>query len=788
MNRSKSPARNLLDSFPKPVILLKNTGTILYLNSSAQHFFGKTEVQQNVSFEEFISHCGYTIDGILPWNEKTNSEKDPLVQIINSTGEYFLTDILLLEPTERNSDETYWIVELHDPFYEDDLTAYLIHNHFLFELLAKAQQEIFFVFDYASNSYTFLSSNVQEFLGYTVSEINSMSFQKIVKKIEKIGVSVKGSNQNKPTVSDSIRNEYLLLCKDGTLKWFEEKGLKLKNRNRKNIGTIGSLRNITHEKSLLLTLKETEHNLKSLLDFSPIGMAVIKDFQVEYANKELIRILEAETPEQIIGQSLRRFMIKDSIYIVQDFNEKIVRKKEKVYDYKGELLSLKNKKITVQLNAIPIQYQGQFAIQLIIRDISKQENEEKIRHTIGKILDAANTITDLNEFYSFIHSAVSELMPVKNFYISIIDEKTNQITFPYYVDEIEQDSVAEPIGLERKSLTNIVILEGKSLLIDKQRDADLRAEGKLELFGEPAEIWLGVPLKVHNKAIGAIVVQDYENPHTYSTLEQEILETIAFAISRLVERKIEEHEKATLIEQLKELNASKDTVFSLISHDLRSPFNSILGFLNILINEINDLKTEEILDLLHSLKRVSNNVLYMLNNLLEFSRFQRGRIEYQPTEIRLKDILHYVLDIMKGNIEKKQITLSCDIDQGYMVYADYNMLSSILQNLLGNAIKFSYPGKSIFISARISESFSDKEMLEISIKDEGVGMSEEKVSTLFQMDKIHSTYGTDNEVGTGLGLIIVRDFIKKHDGDIFVKSQPGIGSEFIFTLPFVKRK
>ena len=411
-------------------------------------------------------------------------------------------------------------------------------------------------------------------------------------------------------------------------------------------------------------------------------------------------------------------------------------------------------------------------------DISERKRTDKIQQTISQILQASNTDSDLIDFFRFIHASVGELMPAENFYIALHDKDANIITFPYFVDQV--DKVAPPKRLGR-GLTEYVLRNGKSILVNSQKDEELVQKGEVEMVGSPTSIWLGIPLKIQNATIGVLVVQDYNNPSTYSLKEQEILEVISFAISRAIERKRVEQEKSALIEELREMNASKDKLIALISHDLRSPFNSLLGFSEILNSEYETLTHDEIQEYLKVIYESSKNLFNMTNNLLQFSRIQMGRVEYNPSKLNLAKMIRNALNMLKGNAIKKQINLMLNVENDIIVNADEDMLNSIMQNLVSNAIKFTPKGGDVKISAKKIPSTNQQNEIEIAVQDSGIGISKSDIEMIFN-NSIHSTPGTDKEYGTGLGLLLVKEFVEKNGGKLIITSKLNAGSNFNFRL------
>lgn len=253
---------------------------------------------------------------------------------------------------------------------------------------------------------------------------------------------------------------------------------------------------------------------------------------------------------------------------------------------------------------------------------------------------------------------------------------------------------------------------------------------------------------------------------------------------RLIEGQSQElsKQKEELIKmnnELHELNATKDKFFSIIAHDIKNPFSAIMGFSALLeenYREWNDEMKMEVINLVH----VSTKNLYqLLENLLQWSRSQRGTIEFKPQRIELKELIHNVTGLMNGTAEAKNIDLEIMLaENAVAVNADRQMLDTILRNLIGNSVKFTNNGGKVQV---ISEAIND--FVKIHVVDNGVGMNDDVKKNLFRIDTNFTLPGTDNEIGTGLGLILVKEFVEKHGGTIDVESEPGKGSRFHFTLP-----
>jgi signal transduction histidine kinase/Tfp pilus assembly protein PilF len=234
-------------------------------------------------------------------------------------------------------------------------------------------------------------------------------------------------------------------------------------------------------------------------------------------------------------------------------------------------------------------------------------------------------------------------------------------------------------------------------------------------------------------------------------------------------------------DELKVLNNSKDKFFSIIAHDLKSPFTGMLGFSEMLAEDYDSLTDEQrkefALDIYSSIKMGLN----LVENLLTWASIQTGKMEFKPASMKLGKEVDKVIDLLKGIAVTKNISVRSDIEEKVFVNADPNMLHSILLNLLSNALKFTKAEGEIRVIANVDKGQSG--MIQISVIDSGIGMNQQEISKLFASDIHFSKKGTANENGTGLGLLLCREMIEKHGGHISVDSTTGQGSTFIFTIP-----
>lgn len=228
----------------------------------------------------------------------------------------------------------------------------------------------------------------------------------------------------------------------------------------------------------------------------------------------------------------------------------------------------------------------------------------------------------------------------------------------------------------------------------------------------------------------------------------------------------------------RELNATKDKFFSMIAHDLKNPFQALFGISEVVYRNIDTMDKEEIKEYCKSIYETSHNLYNLLENLLQWSRTQLGNLKLNPRSLNIKDVAEEITELLRINIEEKNIQVKNEIDDIITAYADRNVLRTILRNLLSNAIKFTEEQGVVTIQA---ETEPDRTI--ISISDTGQGIPEEHLNNLFRVKSNHNTKGTSNEQGIGLGLILCKELVEQSKGKIWAESKVGEGSTFKFTLP-----
>ncbi len=265
---------------------------------------------------------------------------------------------------------------------------------------------------------------------------------------------------------------------------------------------------------------------------------------------------------------------------------------------------------------------------------------------------------------------------------------------------------------------------------------------------------------------------------TINTLKNDDHNLIIVAVRDITERVEQEEQINRMNKELKALNASKDKFFSILAHDLKNLFGTLIGFSDILNFEYNELEEKEKEFFISKIFNISKNSYELLTNLLDWARSQSGRMEFNPEQFELTDVADDVLKLLSPSAEKKNITIIKDIPSQTQLLGNINMVKTILRNLVSNSIKFTKDNGEIRIHFQEKGGYA-----EISVIDNGSGMSREQLSALFSIEKIKTSVDNEDMQGTGLGLVLCKEFCEKHNGRIWAESTPGKGSIFTFTIP-----
>ncbi|MDD4554431.1 MAG: ATP-binding protein [Bacteroidales bacterium] len=313
---------------------------------------------------------------------------------------------------------------------------------------------------------------------------------------------------------------------------------------------------------------------------------------------------------------------------------------------------------------------------------------------------------------------------------------------------------------------------GKYYLLDKkERSATVTALSHTFLYRFNQDLFYRIT-RTENTIIRGVLKALVRRLRDMNIAEEQLA-----AQNHEIVRQKEELEKQK--RELIELNATKDKFFSIIAHDLRSPITTLISLAEVLRTDIDLITVDETHEILTSLHSLSRNYLKLLDNLLQWARIQTGRMVADPQPFDLITIINEVIDFYKVTAAEKRVNLVSRVSGTLTVIADHNMIKTVLRNLISNALKYTAMDGTVTIATGREPGFAT-----VIVSDTGLGMTPTAIESLFKLEKTFSTAGTANEKGTGLGLILCKEFVEKNGGTISVESEFGQGSTFSFTVPF----
>jgi PAS domain S-box-containing protein len=383
------------------------------------------------------------------------------------------------------------------------------------------------------------------------------------------------------------------------------------------------------------------------------------------------------------------------------------------------------------------------------------------------------------ELLDFTLNEAVELTESQIGYVYFYDNETEEFTLHSWSKNVMKEcTISNPdrmYNLEKTGLWGEAVRQRKPIMVNDFNAPNQYKKGYPEGHAK-LNNFLTIPVFQNNEIVAVVGVANKKTDYT----QTDILHlTILMENTWAVLQKFEKDEFIKLQnKELKKLNADKDRFMSILAHDLRAPFNSLIGFSDLLMEVVPEDEDNEINEYATIINNTLNNTLNYLNNLLDWARLQENKMEFEPTHLSLNELLEVVVRYLSLQAESKKISISTNVPDDMTVYADKNMLQIILINLISNAIKYTNVSGKIEIV-----SFSEKANNIITVEDNGIGMSKEVSELLFKVEESFSTPGTENELGTGLGLVLCKEFVDKHSGQIEVESELNKGSKFIIKLP-----
>lgn len=490
-------------------------------------------------------------------------------------------------------------------------------------------------------------------------------------------------------------------------------------------------------KKLLETNKkllENELKYKLVVESSPNIMFIQKNGKILFANLMFIN-MSGYSKQELMGKSIFDLVSKKDRETTKKRSE---LRLEGINVPESYEIETKNKEGVIKyynINMSKTIYNGEEALLGIGTDITSQKKYLETINTLSAAIEQSNAavvIFDINGTIVYNNQAFCELSGYKS-------------------------SEAMGMNIRRLNPDNFRISESedfwKHIMSGKKWYGEFQSSKKNgELYWESAQV-----APIYNSE-GKIT--------HFSTITRDITKEKTI-LNQLEKSKAE----------LQEANTTKDRFFSIIAHDLKNPFNAIMGYTELLISQYDNLDKEDALDYIENINLATHSTYSLLENILEWSRSQMGKIEFFPHKFDLSKVINDVVLLNRAQAIAKNIRLMSKVKHKTYVYADDYMVKTVIRNLVSNAIKFTHKGEVLIET----EQLESKVM--ISVIDSGVGIDDDVIDNLFKIDSNIKTTGTNNEKGTGLGLILAKEFVNKNGGDIWINRMKDQGTIFNFTLP-----
>jgi len=728
--KAEEKVHELLDSIEDSILLCLPDGVVCYCNEA----FCKT---MNLKREEIIGQNHLKL--FEPDVEKFMQEQ---LNTISKTG----NTIELLDETHKSIYQT----TLRPIFDKDGKLSHVsiyaknVKEKIIAEkALKESEEKLRNIIENSTNMFyshtvnhvlNYISPQAKSILGYLPEEamINWTNFT------TDNPINKKGYEYTQKAIDTGVTQptfELELYHKNGKKVWVEVHEAPVV-KNGRTISIVGALTNISERKKAEQKLKESEKMFSTIFELSPNGLAItsIEDGKMYEVNQSAINIL-GYTKNELLATSSPSVNIWKS----KEGRNKILKKlleKRSLINEEVQYQAKSGKTIDAKLSAAIIELNGKEVILSDLVDATENKKAEK-------------ALEDSLERLRFAQKAGK---------IGIWEWDVKADTI------IWSDMAYEIFGLHnKKELLSTDKYFDYVLPEDRQRIID---ELDIALINNLTEHQTEYRIKKGNQTVWIEEVSEivYDSNREFAKM--------IGTMHDITDRKKAE-------QKLKESNLTKDKFFSILAHDLINPFNTMLGFSSLLVSNFKKYepsKQEKFVNIIHHNLR---NTYKLLDNLLLWARSQRGVVEFKPERLNLYLLLGETTGLLEQSAKNKNIDLENNMPVDINVYADKNMLSTILRNLISNAIKFTPKNGTIEIGYRKGK----ENRQEIYIKDSGLGVPKENLNRIFEVSENISTKGTEGETGTGLGLILCKEFVEKHGGKIWVESETGKGSEFIFTIP-----
>lgn len=723
-------------TIPQPIITTNLDGEIKYFNQEAKKCFNLSEGSYNIFLGDVIGNFDKS------YFNKIKNELD--------NSRYWRTNLSVFK--ENKQKETY---EVKFAFTDNknhpiiitcsDITDRTVSENKLksseetLRVIINQAGELICTID-ISGDILYANNTFCEKLGYSTEEIIDQNITKFIEPgyLSSNVFEISLFDQNKTKI------ELPLITKKGesipSLAYFTSSAVE---KSGKKIYTVYF---VDISDKFLVNKKLELYN--ALIESASDGIVLLSQGRIVLCNDSFSEIFGFKNKSDLTGQQMLDLISNDDILKVAEYLQLLDGNKNAPgrFDFLGRRKN--SSQFFAEVTAATFSQDKKTYIVFVTRDVTERKRaQQAIRESEEKYRNITENIDDF--LYTFERTG-KILRPV--FYTSSVEKITGYSQAEFLIDSRLILKIIHPDDFE-----------AAKKFLKKLLKSSVQNSGEFEL-------------RIIHKNGNIVWIRNKIN---LVRSRDGLINKVYGLISDITLRKKAQDELKKSTDNLIKLNETKDRFISIISHDLRTPFSSILGFTDLLLHD-EGLSEEEKRQYVEFIRESSQSMLQLVNSLLDWTRIQTGRIKFEPEKTDGNKIIENSINTLIGTAIQKNIKITSEVQEELQIFADKGLLLQVFNNLISNAIKFTRPGGSIIISGRPS---AHMRFYEFSVKDTGTGIKKENLDKLFNVDTKFSSEGTAGEKGTGLGLSLVKEIIEKHGGDITVKSEYGFGSNFVFTIP-----
>ncbi|OGU36603.1 MAG: hypothetical protein A2315_00400 [Ignavibacteria bacterium RIFOXYB2_FULL_35_12] len=732
-----SKHKSFLDKSTIPFFAVDMNGKVTYWNQASQDLFGYSEAQAKGKF--FVRLIGITetnyFDDIKRRLAKSK-QIESIFKIISLTGK---EETLCASFNLVDDLEPYIVISCQSIAEKMQLESKLKNVENRFNNIIQHSGNIIFSVDLTGK---FLAAN-KAFLDLTEIAEEGLTQKNLIELIEPEFFS-HYSLEKLSSVSETRKQIEIPLLLNNKRKIFLSGFLqKIIDTNDEEIYS-GYFQDITSTKEIINEFNILSSVVKSTRD----GISIEMDNKIILVNDSFANIFGYVRKEDLVGKSFVEMVADEDVKRISEYLHLIRRKMDAPdrFEFLGKREDGSNTFYSTSVSEFELE--GRKYLVYITRDISERKrSQQALRESEEKYRSLIENIDDF--FFTFAK----------------IKDKLRPIFYTASVQKITGYTQAELISDQRLFFK---IVHPDDVHPVKQKIKDL-LKSRIKNSTE-------IEFRIINKYGNIVWVRNKINLIRDDFGEVKRLYGIVSDIS--IRKKTEDDLKKSK-EDLIKLNETKDRFLSIVSHDLRTPFSSILGFTELLLND-DTLTDKERSQYVKFIQESSNSMLSLVNSLLDWNRLQSGRIRFEPAKTYASSIIESSINSLAGAALRKKIEIRSTVSKEIQIFVDENLILQVFNNLISNSIKFTNTNGTISISVKPSQRLR---FLEFSVQDDGVGIKADDIKKLFSIDSKFTKDGTSGEKGSGMGLTIVSDIIQKHGGSIWAESEPGKGSTFKFTLP-----